>query len=83
MVGTWAVSTPFLTAAKLGVDRETGLFMATMVVQGQKEAFPVRALSNDALLVLGSGRNLGSTIEITGAGKDERLDLFGMKLRRK
>jgi hypothetical protein len=59
-----------MDSARLGVDKDTGLFMATLVSRGQQQSYPVRVVSDDAIVALGSG-------------KDERLRFFGIELRRR
>lgn len=85
--GAWipaeAEPTPFMSKATLALDKDTGLFMATMVIQGQRQSFPLRAVGDDAAMALGSGRNLGAIISAAGSGKDALLDLYGIKMKKK
>ena len=69
-----------LDSLSLGVDRKSGLFIATLHTNGQNLVLPVRAVSDDALVTLGSGRNLGATLPISRTAKSETLDAFGVKL---
>ena len=84
--GTWVPVEkepyPFVDALTLSVDKDSGLLLATLRVEGQSQAYPVRAVSDDRLLLLGSGRNLGSTIELTGSGTSERLNVFGVMMKK-
>ena len=59
-----------------------GLLLATLRIQGEWQSFPVRAVSDGSLVVLGSGRNLGATIEVTGTGAAGRLNVFGVAMKK-
>ena len=86
-LGTWAPvkkePMPYVDSASLAVDGESGLLLLTLGMMGQKQAFPVRAVSDDRLVVLGSGRDLGVSIEVASSGREELLDVYGVEMRRK
>jgi CubicO group peptidase (beta-lactamase class C family) len=53
---------------KLGFDKPTGLFCATVKMGGAWVTFPVTALSDSEIVPQGSGRNLGETISWVDGG---------------
>jgi hypothetical protein len=63
--GDYIVLIPFQKAStlRLGIDKETGLFMAWL--NGQIR-LPLRAVSDSECVIEGLGRNLGETIESAG-----------------
>lgn len=72
-----------IAKASFGADRATGLDVVTIVMAGRPSSYPVASRNADELYLAGYGRNLGSTIRAYSEGGEERIEAFGVVLKRK